>query len=1133
MVGLRGVARRGADAVVLDLEQVVRAQRLIGGVTPVLGADLGVHDLGEGLGETVGERLGEDVGVVVVGVLELLGDHIEAEARRGDERAHVVLNAAALGGDEVSEREVRLLVVLLLRLLAQREEGVGSLVTRAVLGVELDVVAHRVGGEDAEHGAQRQALAHHDVLEHLLRVVEELLRFTADRLVVEDLRVAAVRVAPAQLPHLEEGVPVDEVDHLLDGKVAQHVHAGLLRGHGGVLRRREVNTQRLGARLLERDVPAVLQPRVELLAHLLVRLARVVDEVILPAVVDERAAHRHGARGVEHVHDRPAVLRDELDSGVHAARGGAANQQWDLDARLLHLLGHGDHLVERGRDEAAQAEDVGLVFPARVQDALARAHDAKVDDLPVVAPEHHGDDVLADVVHVTLHRGDDEGAHTVVIARGDTVALRDKALLFLHKGDQMRDGLLHHARRLDDLRKEHLARAEEVADGAHAVHKRALDDVERPRIVPGHARLLGVTHHELVDTLNQRVAEAARHVHVAPTGALSCRSLDHSALLAQHAGLGLRIKGCGVFEHTLRGVVAAVEHEVLDVAEQLLVDVLVLVLDAVRGIDNAHIHARGAGVVQEHRVARTAHRLVAAEAERQVGHAARDLGARADALDLARGVDEVDSVVVVLRHARANRQDVRVEDDVLRVEAYLLDENAVRALAHAHLLLARRSLAVLVEGHHHHGAAVRLDHARVLEELLLSALERDRVYDGLALAALDAALHHVELGRVDHEGVLRRLGVRHQQVDELGHRADGLDEAVVDVDVDDVRAHLHLLHGDAERLVPITVDDGLLEDARARDVAALADVHEGRAHVGQARLVVERLQAREAHDRLDAVGRTRRVALGQVDHRLDVLERGAAAAADAVEDAILHERTDLLGELVALLVVAAHGVGQARVRVAEDVAVRAAAQVLDVRLHVARAQRAVQADSQRLVVRQRVPERLVGLPRERAPRVVDDGARHEDGDPRALVGEELVDREERRLGVERVEDRFDQEEVDAARQQALALLVVRLDDLVPRAAAEGGVLHRRRHRQRLVGRADGTRREARPRGVLLRPRHRTLLRQLGRRLVDGEDLVIRIERVVALRDERAVECVGLNDVGARLEEVVVDLLNHVGARQHQ
>jgi hypothetical protein len=90
-------------------------------------------------------------------------------------------------------------------------------------------------------------------------------------------------------------------------------------------------------------------------------------------------------------------------------------------------------------------------------------------------------------------------------------------------------------------------------------------------------------------------------------------------------------------------------------------------------------------VVQESAVEGTAHCFVATEGEGNVGHTAADLGARAHTLDLCGGLEEVHCVVVVLRHACADGQDVRVEDDVLWLKANPLDEDAVRTLAHAHL----------------------------------------------------------------------------------------------------------------------------------------------------------------------------------------------------------------------------------------------------------------------------------------------------------------------------------------------------------------------------------------------------------------------------------------------------------------
>ena len=120
----------------------------------------------------------------------------------------------------------------------------------------------------------------------------------------------------------------------------------------------------------------------------------------------------------------------------------------------------------------------------------------------------------------------------------------------------------------------------------------------------------------------------------------------------------------------------AVEDDVLDRLAQLRLD---LVIDRqVAGVDDAHVHARGDGVVEEHRVHRPAHRLVAAEAERDVGDAAGDPRVRQQLLDRARRLDEVDGVVVVLLDPGGDGEDVGIEDDVFGRKADLLGQQAYR-----------------------------------------------------------------------------------------------------------------------------------------------------------------------------------------------------------------------------------------------------------------------------------------------------------------------------------------------------------------------------------------------------------------------------------------------------------------------
>ena len=131
-------------------------------------------------------------------------------------------------------------------------------------------------------------------------------------------------------------------------------------------------------------------------------------------------------------------------------------------------------------------------------------------------------------------------------------------------------------------------------------------------------------------------------------------------------------------EQPLGRVGAAVEHHVLAGLAQLRIEIVV---DRhLAGVDDAHVHAGLDGVIEEHRVHRLAHRLVAAERERQVRHAAGDVHVRQVRADPARRLDEGDAVAVVLLDAGRDREDVGIEDDVLRREADLVDQNVVGAL---------------------------------------------------------------------------------------------------------------------------------------------------------------------------------------------------------------------------------------------------------------------------------------------------------------------------------------------------------------------------------------------------------------------------------------------------------------------
>jgi hypothetical protein len=138
--------------------------------------------------------------------------------------------------------------------------------------------------------------------------------------------------------------------------------------------------------------------------------------------------------------------------------------------------------------------------------------------------------------------------------------------------------------------------------------------------------------------------------------------------------------------------------------------------------------------------------VVAAEAEADVADATADFGVRQVLFDPAGGVDEVESVVVVLFESGGDSEDVGVEDDVFGREVDLVDEDAVGALADADFFVVGGGLALLVKGHDNGSGAVLLDFEGAFFELFLAFLEGDGVDDAFALEALEAGLDDFPFG---------------------------------------------------------------------------------------------------------------------------------------------------------------------------------------------------------------------------------------------------------------------------------------------------------------------------------------------------------------------------------------------------
>ena len=339
-----------------------------------------------------------------------------------------------------------------------------------------------------------------------------------------------------------------------------------------------------------------------------------------------------------------------------------------------------------------------------------------------------------------------------------------------------------------------------------------------------------------------------------------------------------------------------------------------------------------------------------------------------------------------------------------------------------------------------------------------------------------------------------------------------------DADVQDVRAAVHLVLGHLHESVVVVGEEQLLGLARALRVDALADER-------RARLLDEvRCGHHRAHQRR-RLGRAlaELVILDALGDRADVVGRRAAAAADDADAVALDELAehlrDLLGRLREDRLAVRPLKRQSGVRDAVDRQRRGLAQVADGVAHVLGTGRAVEPDHvdvERVKRRQdggdvRAEEHLPALGQER------DRGLDRQGAPGRL--ECLARAEDRRLHLQDVLGRLDDDQVGAALDQAARLLFEDLDE-----PAEADVAQRR-----IVRGGQEARRADRARDEAVRPGG--LARDLRRAAVD-------LERVLAQApllelQAGALERVGLDDLRARFEHRLVNRLDDVRAVEDQ
>ena len=389
MVRTRRVSEGRTDAAVSFGDQILAREPLVAAVSPIA-SRAGVERLRRRFCQPVGQRLHHDRVVVVVIALERRDEIVGAEAgghRKGADNVH---DTAVPRRHEIGQRAVRLPVGNLF-LLPQHVES--NELTRGARFIQHDVVAVAVRRPESVDAARRQKPLADDVIEQRAGVIVQVARGRAVLRVIENRGKASL-----QLPRGKEQRPIDERGDLLE----RHVHQPRAREARRGYDVRTPGSQRpvRQSRLVGEERPTL--ERAVLLADLFLLLAvRAVEGGLLRRT--EQARHDvHRARGVEHVHDRFAVLRSNLHGGVLAARRRPPDEERYGEAAALHLPRHEDHLVKRRGDQAAQSDDIRLLVDRGLQDRVRRDHHAEIHDLVIVAAEDDADDVLTDVVDVAL-----------------------------------------------------------------------------------------------------------------------------------------------------------------------------------------------------------------------------------------------------------------------------------------------------------------------------------------------------------------------------------------------------------------------------------------------------------------------------------------------------------------------------------------------------------------------------------------------------------------------------------------------------------------------------------------------------------------------------------------------------------
>ena len=555
------------------------------------------------------------------------------------------------------------------------------------------------------------------------------------------------------------------------------------------------------------------------------------------------------------------------------------------------------------------------------------------------------------------------------------------------------------------------------------------------------------------------------------------------------------------------------------VEDQVLGDLDLLGGDQVQRADLGYVddgagHAGAHGVVEEDRVQHRAGGGVESEAD--VGQAEDDLDVGKLVVDhfypLQRPLAELAVVLV----AGGDGEGQRVDQQIGLRQAVLVAGEFDQPRRDFQLVGGGLGHADLVNGQGDDRGAEFLGEDQPVGGGVLAILEIDRVDDRLAAVQLQRRFEDGRFGAVDDEGGVHRGG---EPSNDLVHLENLVAADEGGADVERVGALGDLVAADRDAAVPVALFLQLAPFLGAVGVAALADGEEG-VFLAECHRLVERGDGGNPDRAPPHGGWAEAAAAAQhAVERLNVLDRGAAAAADQVDavlgDKALHPARHL-GGAERIVRVAVNQFGQAGVGLDGNQTAPVGGQPAHVLGHLLRTGGAVEADHRHV---DRVDHRgrgaNVGADEQGAGCF--NGNLNEDRGVGAGLGAGDLGTVDGGLYLQCVLTGLDQDGIDATGDQAAALQGQAGFERVVGDVAES---------REFGAWADAA---EHPALAAIGKTFRGLAGEFGGHLVEFKGAVCQIE--FGEGDRGCAEGVGFDHVGAGLEIAAMDVSHHVGARQ--